>query len=88
MKEEDLKQVKEIMCQVLDERDEARVAIRIDPETHQLHHDHYAIDLKERIVKKERYEAVRRQVMGWGIAGILSSIGYAFYNFFIGWRGS
>ncbi len=55
---------------------------RIDAVTHKVHHDQYAADLDERKIKRERWETIRRQVMGWGIIVALTTIGTAAYKLF------
>lgn len=54
----------------------------IDPLIHAEHHESYAEDLAERKVKRERWEAVYRQVMGWGIIIFLGAIGTAVSTYF------
>ena len=74
MKEEDILQIKSNLNQTLDERDS------IDHQTHSKHHDYIDLLIKESNVRAVRYEAIRRQVIGWGIVTFLTAIGIFFYN--------
>ena len=76
MKEEDRKEFVKLLNETLDGRD------RIDAVTHKIHHDLIAEDIENRQIKRERWETIRRQVIGWGIVTILLMIGTAVYNYF------
>jgi len=76
MKDEDLNQIIEALNKTFDSRD------RIDAITHKMHHDQYELDLEDRKIKRERWEAIKRQVLGWGIIVLLTTIGTAVYKTF------
>lgn len=73
---EDKQEIVDLFNQSLDNRE------RIDSVTHKAHHDQYALDLEKRTIREERWEAVRRQVTGWGIVGLLTAVGTATYKTF------
>lgn len=75
--ESDIDILKTAFNQALNERDS------LDHETHRKHHDYIDTLIHESKVKSARHEAIRRQIMGWGIAVFLTGIGTALYNFFI-----
>ncbi len=56
---------------------------RLDGETHHHHHEFIAELIEARKVKRERWEKIRIQVMGWGIVAALGSIGTAVYHTFV-----
>ena len=76
MKEEDRKEFVDLLNETLDGRD------RIDAVTHKIHHDHIAEDIEDRQIRRERWEAIRRQVIGWTIFAFLTAIGTATYKVF------
>lgn len=50
---------------------------RIDCESHAEHHQFIAEFIAEQHLKQERWEAIQRQVLGWGIIAIVGGIGTA-----------
>ena len=76
MKEEDRKEFIDLFNETLDGRD------RIDAITHKVHHDYIANQIVESETRRERWEAIRRQVMGWTIFAFLTAIGTATYRVF------
>jgi len=48
---------------------------RIDIDMHAQHHDFIQHYIEEQERKRERWDAIQRQVLGWGIIAIVGSIG-------------
>jgi len=74
--------LKELFNTVLDERD------ALDAHTHRQHHDYIDTLIIETETKRDRKEAIIRQVCGWGVISLLIAIGTAVYNFFIRGHGT
>lgn len=73
-----------IMVQgVVSEELDSRRTIPI--EEHRDHHDYIRHLIEERQVSRERWEAVRRQVIGWSVIAVLVAIGTLAYESLIGW---
>jgi len=58
-------------------RDELASRSRIDCEVHDEHHRFIAEYIEECQARRERWEAIQRQVLGWGIIAVVGSIGAA-----------
>ena len=53
---------------------------QVDAVTHKKHHDFIDQEMKIRSKRRERGEAILKQVMGWGIIVALSGIGLAVWE--------
>lgn len=60
---------REIVEQALEDRS------RIDCQQHLQHHEFLAEFIQEQRIKRERWEAIQRQVLGWGIIAIVGTVG-------------
>jgi len=58
---------------IIDEALESRS--RIDIDMHAQHHDFIQHYIEEQERKRERWEAIQRQVFGWGIIALVGTIG-------------
>lgn len=47
---------------------------------HKEHHAFVSLMIEKERIKQQRWEAIRRQVLGWGVIVLLSGIGYAMYD--------
>jgi hypothetical protein len=55
---------------------------RINNDIHTEHHDFIQILIEREERKKERWEKVKTQVLGWGIIGMIGAMGSAVYHHF------
>jgi len=58
-----------IICSELESRS------RIDIDVHTAHHQFIQKYIEEQQRKRERWEAVKRQVLGWGIIALVGGLG-------------
>lgn len=69
----DKEELRDVVNEVLDSRD------RLDRETHMRHHQFIEELMEDFRRKKERAEAIKRHVMGWGavllVASFITSLG-------------
>jgi len=61
-------------------RDELENRSRIDCEVHDEHHQFISEFIAESRLRQERWEAIKRQVLGWGIIAIVGSLGSLIAN--------
>lgn len=54
-----------------------------DPDEHAVHHRYIELLIEREQKRTERWEGVRKQVLGWGIVILLSAVGTSVYQAFI-----
>jgi hypothetical protein len=69
--------VARVVAEVMDAR------ARIDAATHAKHQEFIAEWIEEERERRRRREAIRQQVIGWGIITVLGGVGYAAYHGFV-----
>ncbi len=52
----------------------------VNRETHKLHHDYLEGVLERQRIRRERWEKVRVQVLGWSIIAVLGSVAKFVYD--------
>ena len=71
--------IRELALALIKEVDEER---RVSPQTHESHHDYIDTLIKKEENRTKFWEAVQKQVYGWGIIVVLSGIGIAVNEWF------
>jgi len=56
-------------------RSELEDRSRVDCKIHEEHHQFIAEYIEAQQMKRERWEAIKRQVLGWGIIAIVGTLG-------------
>jgi|LakMenEpi03Aug12_release.lakeMendotaPanAssembly.Ray.scaffolds.fasta_scaffold25435_3 hypothetical protein len=67
----DEKTLREILADVLEQHESVTAA------THAEHHEFIRAMIAREKVKAERWEAIQKQVLGWGVIALIGAIGHA-----------
>lgn len=81
--DEDELRLRSVVQSVVSEELDTRRTIPI--EEHRDHHHFIGLLIEQRRIRRERWEAVRRQVIGWSVIAALAAIGALAYESLIGW---
>lgn len=69
--------LKEVLLEVLNENRS------VDNKIHERHHRIMDVWIQREERRQERWEKIKVQVYGWGIIGMLGTVGTAVYHFFM-----
>jgi len=75
----DIERIREVVGEELDHRR------TIDIETHRAHHDFIRRTIERQRVRAERWEQIRRHVLGWAVVGTLLWFGYRLGDGILKW---